>query len=695
MQADLPPAEFRNILEGHSAREEPVANASDGDGEAGGDNVSTGKRTLRRARSFAERNVLITPENIDDVLVDGEEGEQERMVEKAGVGENGELVGEVEQPTPRRSISGSQVYATSPTESSPLAARPKGLAPLKRRKKSKGSGRRRPRAEGSDGDITADDAADIPDAPEDAITALPSRINTSLSPDTNGLVGASPTSPHRHRSLGRRSNSMQRDTSPRRSTSIRSARSGHGEDIVYSPVDEVDSVPEASTLAAVKHAEMMAEQAVLGMQEGAETGVGGDMKVEEMAVAAVEEDDGGVSDAYSDEGSGVSDSDGELSETEDAIPAARRLRGSEKWRASEVPDRDDDDDDLIGDEVPYTPTPMGPDAIPSHNSSIINIPPAVNRDSFPAKSPSLNSAASAPIASPKIAKEKTPWTWLSNLIPMIKPSKKDKSDLSSTISAPQPRSSDENQPDWEDPYPSDRHRLDGHPRYPLNVEKAVYRLSHVKLAQPRRPLAEQVAISNLMLYILSVHADVTLNRQGPRGRKKKGKKKRTGKKAAAAAAGGLVAGGNGEEDGGPRRPGKKNGGGGGEEGKGNGFSKASLMPKAPLVPPMPAPASLGPSAVVASLRLAAPPASVAQPSRTPSPPVTPKDDKVNAFESERLKGRASKAISLFYGGGVDPEADAEAERDEDDDDVPLGIIQERARSVKSGASSVRSADGGR
>ncbi|KAJ3061660.1 hypothetical protein HDU98_002416 [Podochytrium sp. JEL0797] len=71
-------------------------------------------------------------------------------------------------------------------------------------------------------------------------------------------------------------------------------------------------------------------------------------------------------------------------------------------------------------------------------------------------------------------------------------------------------------------------QFNGFPRFPLNVEKAIYQLSHHKLAQPRRPLIQQVMVSNLMLYILSVHADVTVQRQGPR--KKKGKKKGSGKK---------------------------------------------------------------------------------------------------------------------------------------------------------------------
>lgn len=40
-------------------------------------------------------------------------------------------------------------------------------------------------------------------------------------------------------------------------------------------------------------------------------------------------------------------------------------------------------------------------------------------------------------------------------------------------------------------------------RLPIHVERAVYRLSHIKLANPRRPLYEQVLISNLMYASLS------------------------------------------------------------------------------------------------------------------------------------------------------------------------------------------------
>ncbi|KAI8887496.1 hypothetical protein K501DRAFT_268814 [Backusella circina FSU 941] len=41
-------------------------------------------------------------------------------------------------------------------------------------------------------------------------------------------------------------------------------------------------------------------------------------------------------------------------------------------------------------------------------------------------------------------------------------------------------------------------------RLPIHTERAVYRLSHIKLTHPRRPLRDQVMISNLMFWYLSV-----------------------------------------------------------------------------------------------------------------------------------------------------------------------------------------------
>ncbi len=46
--------------------------------------------------------------------------------------------------------------------------------------------------------------------------------------------------------------------------------------------------------------------------------------------------------------------------------------------------------------------------------------------------------------------------------------------------------------------------INNYARYPIHVERAVYRLSHIKLANPRRPLYEQVLISNLMFWYLSI-----------------------------------------------------------------------------------------------------------------------------------------------------------------------------------------------
>ncbi|KAF7723092.1 hypothetical protein EC973_002376 [Apophysomyces ossiformis] len=41
-------------------------------------------------------------------------------------------------------------------------------------------------------------------------------------------------------------------------------------------------------------------------------------------------------------------------------------------------------------------------------------------------------------------------------------------------------------------------------RLPLHIERGIYRLSHMKLSNPRRPLREQVMISNLMFWYLSI-----------------------------------------------------------------------------------------------------------------------------------------------------------------------------------------------
>jgi hypothetical protein len=57
-------------------------------------------------------------------------------------------------------------------------------------------------------------------------------------------------------------------------------------------------------------------------------------------------------------------------------------------------------------------------------------------------------------------------------------------------------------------------------RLELEKEKFIYRASYAKLSNPKRTLEQQVRIVNLMYYIVSVHADVTLSR-GPKGIRKR------------------------------------------------------------------------------------------------------------------------------------------------------------------------------
>lgn len=51
---------------------------------------------------------------------------------------------------------------------------------------------------------------------------------------------------------------------------------------------------------------------------------------------------------------------------------------------------------------------------------------------------------------------------------------------------------------------SDRSYVMMYHRFPLHIERAIYRLSHIKLANPRRPLREQVLLSNFMYAYLNL-----------------------------------------------------------------------------------------------------------------------------------------------------------------------------------------------
>ncbi|KAI9315474.1 hypothetical protein BX666DRAFT_1955828 [Dichotomocladium elegans] len=49
----------------------------------------------------------------------------------------------------------------------------------------------------------------------------------------------------------------------------------------------------------------------------------------------------------------------------------------------------------------------------------------------------------------------------------------------------------------------------GRERLPLHIERAIYHLSHIKLSNPRRPLCQQVVISNFMFWYLSSQEPLT------------------------------------------------------------------------------------------------------------------------------------------------------------------------------------------
>ncbi|KAJ3269725.1 hypothetical protein HDV01_001067 [Terramyces sp. JEL0728] len=100
---------------------------------------------------------------------------------------------------------------------------------------------------------------------------------------------------------------------------------------------------------------------------------------------------------------------------------------------------------------------------------------------------------------------KSPWSWITKFIPKLKPK---------II---------ESESEW-NPYPDWSHLPNN--RLDPEKEKFVYSLSHIKLSQIGRPLLQQVQVSNLMLYILSVHSDVTLRGRGPRRNRRKQKRRK-------------------------------------------------------------------------------------------------------------------------------------------------------------------------
>jgi hypothetical protein len=118
-------------------------------------------------------------------------------------------------------------------------------------------------------------------------------------------------------------------------------------------------------------------------------------------------------------------------------------------------------------------------------------------------------------------------SWLSRLVGSGGVSVKEEKHAVKPVPSPEPSDDDDI---LGDEVPSEFNQ-DGDARFSLDVEKKIYTGSHQKVADRSRPLHDQVIISNLMLYIISVHEDVTMNRSGKRakrGRRAPGGKKRRG-----------------------------------------------------------------------------------------------------------------------------------------------------------------------
>ncbi|KAL7750394.1 hypothetical protein RI367_004167 [Sorochytrium milnesiophthora] len=61
---------------------------------------------------------------------------------------------------------------------------------------------------------------------------------------------------------------------------------------------------------------------------------------------------------------------------------------------------------------------------------------------------------------------------------------------------------------------SGRTRYTNYSRYPIHIERAVCRLAHQKLANPRRPLHHQVLISNMLVWYMSLRRAEEMGQQG-------------------------------------------------------------------------------------------------------------------------------------------------------------------------------------
>ncbi|KAJ3099449.1 hypothetical protein HDU97_003024 [Phlyctochytrium planicorne] len=521
----MQPQEFMNWLQSQAVVEEKEEVNIVEESDLMASVLAVAKKPVRRAKSFAERHIVITPENMEEFA----EGKEASPKEPAG--------------------------------SIASVGRMKGLAPLKRGKKTSS----RKRSKGA-----TPSQSQQPEGVENG-------TETSDSPGTSPTIVAdgtgypppqppSPTSTHpslsRFGSGGRRSSIS---SAVSRRSSVLSIHGNPLENADLPGAQEMEGGDRAGPLATIMHAEAIVAKAVAEtMKEESEE------KKEEVEDA--KEEGSESEEEEEDEGSVDGSIDVSTSNNVDVGPGSGSTDGLQLPLHPVSPFHNDGFADemrevmpkqrlVVNDDVP--PPPSSTSFIPSHVAPIeprksprLPASPTISTSklaTYVETAPSPTSPKEPPILKGRLGRKgegKNPWTWLSKI---LTPKKKTQTDSSASTLADRVlgtrspaasierarRSSDSVHDDnWEDNvYPHDSLSSG---RYPLHIEKAVYRLSHIKLAQPRRPLHEQVVVSNLMLYILSVHADVTLNRGGPRGRKKKGKKRsRSGKRGRSASQGSI------------------------------------------------------------------------------------------------------------------------------------------------------------
>ncbi|KAI8824072.1 uncharacterized protein EV422DRAFT_576552 [Fimicolochytrium jonesii] len=210
--------------------------------------------------------------------------------------------------------------------------------------------------------------------------------------------------------------------------------------------------------------------------------------------------------------------DAEKQTTEDVeeerikVPASSPLPEEEKRGTKE--------DENIRENMVVTPPPLPvpkSEATDENDSDVTSLTAALEASDNASKSSvSQTSNGKKPEKKPKTPKS---WNWLGFLHSRKKsPRGGPKHARSASMDSLTNESSGS---DW-DAYPADRDKFNNPGRLPAEDEKYIYRISHVKIAETRRSLYHQVLISNQMLYILSVHADVTLTRRAPQKRPRGG-----------------------------------------------------------------------------------------------------------------------------------------------------------------------------